>query len=227
MRIAETISRYKVLSMITIAVGVVMIALTIFILSMNFMPDTLVIYDELNDTNTIPLFSGKHIPYTREFHDIAAISVSKDIDAINLILRVKGGLDSIKEYDHETVYIWELEYTDASDQNSRYFVVLPYFPEGYIKGYDGWYIALYDANSSRWLLPLMNVEDRYIVSGDEVRISIPNDVIDTRVMKNPSFRVFTMVNVDTKEHPMPDYMIDSLPDGMYDDRLPSSIVIYR
>jgi len=226
MYISEIISRYKVLSIIITATAAI-IAITILILSINLISDTLVIYDELNDTNVIPLFSGKHIPYIRDFHDITAISVSKDRDAINLIIRVKGGLDSIKEYDHESVYIWELEYTDASDQNRHYFVVLPYFPEGYIKGYSGWYIALYDANSSRWVLPLLNVEDRYIVRGDEIRCSIPNDIIDTRVMKNPSFRVFTMVNVDTEEHPIPDYMIDSLPDGKYGERLPSSIVIHR
>lgn len=180
-----------------------------------YMQDSIV-YDNNGDAYALALFTGKVIPEVMGFHDISSFTVKRNYETITLSIKVNGDLNSINNYRYETVYIWEMEYVDILLSNKHYIIVLPYFPEGHLMGYKGWYIAVFDANSNRWIVPMISIDDHPINSSssnknDTISINIPTSIIGNPLVF--SCRVSVMVNVDTQVHPMPDYIMDTAPDN--------------
>ena len=175
-----------------------------------------VVYDNDNDAYALPLFTGKVIPEVMGFHDISTLTFKRGYDMLTLSIKVKGDITSISNYRYETVYIWEMEHIDILLSKKHYIIVLPYFPEGHVIGYNGWYIAVYDASSNRWIVPMISIDNPVSSSSsgssNTISISIPTSIVGSPLLIL-SYRVSVMVNVDTQVNPMPDYIMDTAPDN--------------
>jgi hypothetical protein len=175
-----------------------------------------VVYDNDNDAYALPLFTGKVIPEVMGFHDISTLTFKRGYDMLTLSIKVKGDITSISNYRYETVYIWEMEHIDILLSKKHYIIVLPYFPEGHVIGYNGWYIAVYDASSNRWIVPMISIDNPVSSSSsgssNTISIGIPTSIVGSPLLIL-SYRVSVMVNVDTQVNPMPDYIMDTAPDN--------------
>jgi hypothetical protein len=206
-----SIHKVRDIKYILLFLGITLIAVA-FIL----MIQDSVVYDNDNDAYALPLFTGKVIPEVMGFHDISTLTFKRGYDMLTLSIKVKGDITSISNYRYETVYIWEMEHIDILLSKKHYIIVLPYFPEGHVIGYNGWYIAVYDASSNRWIVPMISIDNPVSSSssGSSNTISIG---IPTSIVGNPllilSYKVSVMVNVDTQVNPMPDYIMDTAPDN--------------
>jgi len=206
-----SIHKVRDLKYILLFLGITLIAVA-FIL----MIQDSVVYDNDNDAYALPLFTGKVIPEVMGFHDISTLTFKRGYDMLTLSIKVKGDITSISNYRYETVYIWEMEHIDILLSKKHYIIVLPYFPEGHVIGYNGWYIAVYDASSNRWIVPMISIDDPVSSSSsgssNTISIGIPTSVVGSPLLIL-SYRVSVMVNVDTQVNPMPDYIMDTAPDN--------------
>ena len=172
-----------------------------------------VVYDNDNDAYALPLFTGKVIPEVMGFHDISTLTLKRGYDMLALSIKVKGDITSISNYRYETVYIWEMEHIDVLLSKKHYIIVLPYFPEGHVVGYNGWYIAVYDASSNRWIVPMISIDSPVSSSNSNtISISIPTSIVGNPLLML-SYRITVMVNIDTQVNHMPDYIMDTAPDN--------------
>jgi hypothetical protein len=109
-----------------------------------------------------------------------------------------------------------MEHIDILLSKKHYIIVLPYFPEGHVIGYNGWYIAVYDASSNRWIVPMISIDNPVSSSSsgssNTISIGIPTSIVGSPLLIL-SYRVSVMVNVDTQVNPMPDYIMDTAPDN--------------
>jgi len=206
-----SIHKVRDLKYILLFLGITLIAIA-FIL----MIQDSVVYDNDNDAYALPLFTGKVIPEVMGFHDISTLTFKRGYDMLTLSIKVKGDITSISNYRYETVYIWEMEHIDILLSKKHYIIVLPYFPEGHVIGYNGWYIAVYDASSNRWIVPMISIDNPVSSSSsgssNTISISIPTSIVGSPLLIL-SYRVSVMVNVDTQVNPMPDYIMDTAPDN--------------
>jgi len=206
-----SIHKVRDLKYILLFLGITLIAVA-FIL----MIQDSVVYDNDNDAYALPLFTGKVIPEVMGFHDISTLTFKRGYDMLTLSIKVKGDITSISNYRYETVYIWEMEHIDILLSKKHYIIVLPYFPEGHVIGYNGWYIAVYDASSNRWIVPMISIDNPVSSSSsgssNTISISIPTSIVGSPLLIL-SYRVSVMVNVDTQVNPMPDYIMDTAPDN--------------
>jgi hypothetical protein len=206
-----SIHKVRDLKYILLFLGITLIAVA-FIL----MIQDSVVYDNDNDAYALPLFTGKVIPEVMGFHDISTLTFKRGYDMLTLSIKVKGDITSISNYRYETVYIWEMEHIDILLSKKHYIIVLPYFPEGHVIGYNGWYIAVYDASSNRWIVPMISIDSPVSSSSsgssNTISIGIPTSIVGSPLLIL-SYRVSVMVNVDTQVNPMPDYIMDTAPDN--------------
>jgi hypothetical protein len=206
-----SIHKVRDLKYILLFLGITLIAVA-FIL----MIQDSVVYDNDNDAYALPLFTGKVIPEVMGFHDISTLTFKRGYDMLTLSIKVKGDITSISNYRYETVYIWEMEHIDILLSKKHYIIVLPYFPEGHVIGYNGWYIAVYDASSNRWIVPMISIDNPVSSSSsgssNTISIGIPTSIVGSPLLIL-SYRVSVMVNVDTQVNPMPDYIMDTAPDN--------------
>jgi hypothetical protein len=206
-----SIHKVRDLKYILLFLGITLIAIA-FIL----MIQDSVVYDNDNDAYALPLFTGKVIPEVMGFHDISTLTFKRGYDMLTLSIKVKGDITSISNYRYETVYIWEMEHIDILLSKKHYIIVLPYFPEGHVIGYNGWYIAVYDASSNRWIVPMISIDNPVSSSSsgssNTISIGIPTSIVGSPLLIL-SYRVSVMVNVDTQVNPMPDYIMDTAPDN--------------
>jgi hypothetical protein len=206
-----SIHKVRDLKYILLFLGITLIAVA-FIL----MIQDSVVYDNDNDAYALPLFTGKVIPEVMGFHDISTLTFKRGYDMLTLSIKVKGDITSISNYRYETVYIWEMEHIDILLSKKHYIIVLPYFPEGHVIGYNGWYIAVYDASSNRWIVPMISIDSPVSSSSsgssNTISIGIPTSIVGSPLLIL-SYRVSVMVNVDTQVDPMPDYIMDTAPDN--------------
>jgi hypothetical protein len=206
-----SIHKVRDIKYILLFLGITLIAVA-FIL----MIQDSVVYDNDNDAYALPLFTGKVIPEVMGFHDISTLTFKRGYDMLTLSIKVKGDITSISNYRYETVYIWEMEHIDILLSKKHYIIVLPYFPEGHVIGYNGWYIAVYDASSNRWIVPMISIDSPVSSSSsgssNTISIGIPTSIVGSPLLIL-SYRVSVMVNVDTQVNPMPDYIMDTAPDN--------------
>ena len=206
-----SIHKVRDIKYILLFLGITLIAVA-FIL----MIQDSVVYDNDNDAYALPLFTGKVIPEVMGFHDISALTFKRGYDMLTLSIKVKGDITSISNYRYETVYIWEMEHIDILLSKKHYIIVQPYFPEGHVIGYNGWYIAVYDASSNRWIVPMISIDNPVSSSSsgssNTISIGIPTSIVGSPLLIL-SYRVSVMVNVDTQVNPMPDYIMDTAPDN--------------
>jgi len=206
-----SIHKVREIKYILLFLGITLIAVA-FIL----MIQDSVVYDNDNDAYALPLFTGKVIPEVMGFHDISTLTFKRGYDMLTLSIKVKGDITSISNYRYETVYIWEMEHIDILLSKKHYIIVLPYFPEGHVIGYNGWYIAVYDASSNRWIVPMISIDNPVSSSSsgssNTISIGIPTSIVGSPLLIL-SYRVSVMVNVDTQVNPMPDYIMDTAPDN--------------
>jgi hypothetical protein len=206
-----SIHKVRDIKYILLFLGITLIAVA-FIL----MIQDSVVYDNDNDAYALPLFTGKVIPEVMGFHDISTLTFKRGYDMLTLSIKVKGDITSISNYRYETVYIWEMEHIDILLSKKHYIIVLPYFPEGHVIGYNGWYIAVYDASSNRWIVPMISIDNPVSSSSsgssNTISIGIPTSIVGSPLLIL-SYRVSVMVNVDTQVNPMPDYIMDTAPDN--------------
>jgi hypothetical protein len=206
-----SIHKVRDIKYILLFLGITLIAIA-FIL----MIQDSVVYDNDNDAYALPLFTGKVIPEVMGFHDISTLTFKRGYDMLTLSIKVKGDITSISNYRYETVYIWEMEHIDILLSKKHYIIVLPYFPEGHVIGYNGWYIAVYDASSNRWIVPMISIDNPVSSSSsgssNTISIGIPTSIVGSPLLIL-SYRVSVMVNVDTQVNPMPDYIMDTAPDN--------------
>jgi hypothetical protein len=206
-----SIHKVRDIKYILLFLGITLIAI-VFIL----MIQDSVVYDNDNDAYALPLFTGKVIPEVMGFHDISTLTFKRGYDMLTLSIKVKGDITSISNYRYETVYIWEMEHIDILLSKKHYIIVLPYFPEGHVIGYNGWYIAVYDASSNRWIVPMISIDNPVSSSSsgssNTISIGIPTSIVGSPLLIL-SYRVSVMVNVDTQVNPMPDYIMDTAPDN--------------
>ncbi|GBC74668.1 hypothetical protein HRbin05_00713 [archaeon HR05] len=192
---------------ILFAISIILIASGLLILTIPSIPAASSIKDVKGDADALPLFPNKPVPMVRGYHDILNASVKRVDDGLLFSIELA---DSIEHYrdGYEVVYIWSIEYITASLQKREYKLVIPYFPEEQGLSVKGWYLAVFNASSNEWLIPMLKVED---MRGNRVDIDL-----DARVIGEPIlfwWSVDVMVNVDTAVHGQPDYLMDSAPDG--------------
>jgi hypothetical protein len=179
----------------------------LLILTIPSIPEASSIKDVKGDADALPLFPNKPVPMVRGYHDILNASVKRVDDGLLFSIELADGIEHYRD-GYEVVYIWSIEYITASLQKREYKLVIPYFPEEQGLSVKGWYLAVFNASSNEWLIPMLKVED---MRGNRVDIDL-----DTRVIGEPIlfwWSVDVMVNVDTAVHGQPDYLMDSAPDG--------------
>lgn len=162
--------------------------------------------DTEGDAYALPLFPNKPVPVARGYHDIVGAGVERIDGGLLLSIELADGLEHYGD-GYEVVYIWSIEYMTASLQKREYKVVIPYFPEEQGLNVQGWYLAVFDASSNRWLVPMLKIDG---ARGNAIDIDL-----DARVIGSPVifwWSVDVMVNVDTATHAQPDYLMDSIPD---------------
>ncbi|MEO9365526.1 MULTISPECIES: hypothetical protein [Candidatus Nitrosocaldus] len=192
---------------ILFAISIILIASGLLILTIPSIPAASSIKDVKGDADALPLFPNKPVPMVRGYHDILNASVKRVDDGLLFSIELADGIEHYRD-GYEVVYIWSIEYITASLQKREYKLVIPYFPEEQGLSVKGWYLAVFNASSNEWLIPMLKVED---MRGNRVDIDL-----DTRVIGEPIlfwWSVDVMVNVDTAVHGQPDYLMDSAPDG--------------
>lgn len=190
---------------ILFAMSIILITLGLLILTKSI-PVVSSIKDVKGDVDALPLFPNKPVPVVRGYHDILNASVRGVDDGLLFSIELADGIDHYRD-GYEVVYIWSIEYITATLQKREYKLVIPYFPEEQGLSVKGWYLALFNASSNEWLIPMLKVED---MRGDRVDIDL-----DSRIIGEPIllwWSVDVMVNVDTEVHGQPDYLMDSAPD---------------
>ncbi len=204
-----SIHKVRDLKYILLFLGITLIAVAFILIIQDS-----VVYDNDNDAYALPLFTGKVIPEVMDFHDISTLAFKRGYDMLTISIKVKGDITSISNYRYETVYILEMEHIDILLSKKHYIIVLPYFPEGHVIGYNGWYIAVYDASSNRWIVPMISIDSPVgsSSSSNTISISIPTSIVGSPLLIL-SYKVIVMVNVDTQVNPMPDYIMDTAPDN--------------
>ncbi|MEM3121054.1 MAG: hypothetical protein QXT78_01645 [Candidatus Nitrosocaldus sp.] len=205
---SSVLRKHAILFIIIISISILLIASGLLILVQN-MPVTSSISDAKGDVYALPLFSNKPTPMVGGYHDILNASVKRTTDG-GLLFSIELA-DNIGYYrdGYEVVYIWSIEYITASLQKREYKLVIPYFPKGQGLSINGWYLAVFDASSNKWLVPMLKIDDD--MRGNRVDIDL-----DARVIGEPVlfwWSVDVMVNVDTSIHGQPDYLMDSAPDN--------------
>ncbi|MFN4336930.1 MAG: hypothetical protein ACK4FV_05050 [Candidatus Nitrosocaldus sp.] len=190
-------------------ISLLLITSGLLILIITDIPMVSSVNDTKGDAYALPLFSNKPIPMVRGHHDILNASIKRTGDG-GLLFSIELA-DNIKDYHdgYEVVYIWSIEYMTAYLQKREYKLVIPYFPEEQGSSINGWYLAVFDTSSNKWLIPMLKIDDE--MKGNRVDI-----VLDARVIGEPVlfwWSVDIMVNVDTSVHGQPDYLMDSAPDN--------------
>lgn len=200
---------HKPMLLFTIVISVLLISSGLLLLIIQDIPIASSVSDAKGDAYALPLFSNKPIPTVRGYHDILNASVERVGSGV-LLFSIEPA-EGIKDYrdGYEVVYIWSIEYITAYLQKREYKLVIPYFPEEQGLGINGWYLAVFDASSNKWLIPMLKI-------GDEMKGNRVDVVLDARVIGEPMifwWSVDVMVNIDTAVHGQPDYLMDSAPDN--------------
>lgn len=191
---------------ILFAISILLAALGLLILIMPSIPAASSVRDAKGDVYALPLFPNKPVPVAGGYHDILNASVKRTDGGLLFSIELADSMENYRD-GYEVVYIWSIECITASLQKREYKLVIPYFPEEQGLSVNGWYLAVFNASSNEWLIPMLKVEDMR-----DNRVDID---LDARVIGDPLllwWSVDVMVNVDTLIHGQPDYLMDSAPD---------------
>lgn len=164
--------------------------------------------DAKDDVYALPIYPNRPVPEVGGYHDILSASVRMNGGGLLFSIEVADSIEHYRE-GYEVVYIWSIECITQSLQKREYKLIVPYFPEEQGLSVKGWYLALFDASSNEWLIPMLKIDDG--MKGDRVDVDLDRRVIGSPVLI--WWSVDVMVNVDTHVHGQPDYLMDSAPDN--------------
>jgi hypothetical protein len=161
------------------------------------------ILDRKGDAKPEQQYASSVVPEVKGYHDIVAASVKK-VDGRTITMSIMLAGDPNLNEKYETNYMWHI----ITPTNKTYTVLFPNFAQDSNFTLKGWFFAVFNNTSGKYVVPLTRVAS--VMPND--RVEFPLDVSYIGSPKSFYYWVSVSVRVDTKNlDKPPEFLMDHAP----------------